>query len=774
MLTLLTTVLGAGAVTAAPVLTEPTGEDVIILGGQIFPIKGPIRGEPASEFETGIKVGTPTYDHREHAFFLVMDDWSAGFGYRRLGVRDELGTFWDVNPDNAPDTRRPGHLTLAPKSNIIALPQLQNAVSGTVDKADRAHYQYSSVVLFMVGSALYKLNVGSPSGATKVLDMANFGYVNSQSPGSIVLYSESYNPNAPGWGGSGGAVGTGLGGGGSGDDNTESSGGHVVQGTRGIIGLGGGSNPDVVDTAATFYRLFAFWGNAGSFEVTHAESNDLSGTTWQVGTKKALQHGIYWDNKIIVGHNAILFGVLDPDTVNSATPEIRWNTEDPADGELIWGGPNGTMRFIGVAQAPWGEPAVHFYDFRSLWVLDFYARKAYPIDTGINDFISHAVMWNGYIALTDGWNVFLYTPGQGTVRNIGLPRKYGIPPSVRGETLQGGFAYLIPSAEYLFAVMGIPDSSGNVSRISIFCYNGVGWAQLGRSYSYLYPQGGFQASNAAWQGSQPWGLTRRVYVPVLDKTSTAGAGTTNQAKVLELQVPSFSQTPVVGVDHFEPAGAYLISGWIDGGFNDINGTLLYMTCDAFSLTEAETVKVEYRLDNNESDSAWIQMVNLGNVADVFDTETRTLYFQQPALDDRNPQKGLGFRTVQFRVTLNRGDDDTLSPEVRALTLSYLKTPELRTTWTFPIDVNRMIERTANGNDGVYGIDGGQTTVLAAWNKFKSLWNAHALLPLTIPNVEERIYVKVAGMPVNLDDFKDAVDGRGVLELTVIEPVARPS
>lgn len=67
-------------------------DNTIKLNGTEFVVDGPIQGGMISEFSTGLKVGKATYDEREHAFWHVFDDFSAGFGFRETEVREAGGT----------------------------------------------------------------------------------------------------------------------------------------------------------------------------------------------------------------------------------------------------------------------------------------------------------------------------------------------------------------------------------------------------------------------------------------------------------------------------------------------------------------------------------------------------------------------------------------------------------------------------------------------------------------------------------------------------------
>ena len=68
--------------------------DVVILNGVELAVESPIRGGMVSEFSTGMKVGRATYDEREHAFWISIEDMSGGFGFRYMDIREAGGTHY--------------------------------------------------------------------------------------------------------------------------------------------------------------------------------------------------------------------------------------------------------------------------------------------------------------------------------------------------------------------------------------------------------------------------------------------------------------------------------------------------------------------------------------------------------------------------------------------------------------------------------------------------------------------------------------------------------
>ena len=274
-------------------------DDVINLGGQAFPVKGFTRGNSVSEFETGIKIGRASYDQREHAFFLVLDDFSGGFGHRRLDIREELGTFWDSSPatsTRSPDSTRPGHLTLSPEQGQVTLtggnPTTFNA---TIRSPSKPWVNAAGVrQLVGLGSGIY----GSTDGLT--FSRLLVGGADAAECEAIV---------------------------------------EVV--SPGTLAAG---------TLTRHYAFFSSVALATTGTARYQKSTD-NGATWANGeSDKVLHDAIFWDKKIIsVWGRGIIFGVVD-----SVTGNVAWNIDDVNDGEYIFTVPSGHIHFVRIAEAPWG------------------------------------------------------------------------------------------------------------------------------------------------------------------------------------------------------------------------------------------------------------------------------------------------------------------------------------------------------------------------------------------------------------------------------------
>lgn len=736
-------VINQGNVQVATTSSVPE-EDTVLLGGQTFAIRGPIQGTPVSEFEAGFKTGRLKYDNREQAFFFVEDDWSGGFGHRFLDLDADIGTFWDTNPVNAPDLRRPGHATLGPKVSRVSLGTTEHYIAVQGRRPGKNWLLFDGACYFLIGDAVF------------------------YQPRGQFVFQKVYTHNP--------------------------TGGSVALGPGSLAVLGDG----IAGNGSRVYAFFTghgfFYGYADLGAGNAWDGNDNPEWHMSDRQREGVWDGIGWDAKIVgtLGQNGIMYAVWDADNGREA-----WNFSDPDDNHLLFYEPGSDqIVFIGTFQSPWGEPSIFFYiPTKGIWALDLFARKAYPIDAGLTQFIQYAIPWNGSLAFTDGNIVRLYNNDNvKSITPIDLPHEGGVPHAMESQVLttysdgakyrRASLVNLIASDNYLYAVAqrphggatGLPEQQSQAivnflgADAFLMCYNGSGWAPLGEVVTNFFPQGGFQFDDASYQSVPP--VRRSLYIPGMGSQAGGAGGYSNIAQLMVVDIPDASQAPSVGGDHFAASGAWWVSGWFDGGFNDFDGAIFRMSIDAFSLTMAETVKVEYQLDNNETND-WIQMVDINNSPAVFDAVHRTLYYAQDAgLDNPDPRRGLRFRTIRWRRTLTRGSNDTLSPEVRAFTSVYIKKPDLRTQWVLPVDINRMIERSAPGNDdGGYTVDGSPATVANVWMKLKQLWDRKTLLNLSIPGVEEDLLVSISDMPINFDDFRDSVDGRGIVNVTVVQPLA---
>lgn len=670
-------------------------DNTITLNGVELIVEGPIRAGMVSEFSTGLKIGKATYDEREHAFWIALDDFSGGFGFRQAEVREAGGTHWD-NPGGV-DLRRPRHITLPP---------LRSTVNPDNDPGLAAlFYHYDSMLV-------------SDVGGTEYLQIAILDDIFTLDASRATL-TRRYDGSAD-FGAAGNQIRF----------------GRIVEGRT-----------------ATGTRFLLATGSSGT--GTHEYMRSTNGTTWTkssdlpatpaANTSMQLSDAFVWDGLVVAhGEGTQIIGSADGiawDEDAGGALDSRWWTGDIA------------ARFIGVAMAPWGASALYFLAEGKLWVLDWYVYNAVEItDVGDGNWLHAGVVWNGSIFVTDNWNVWEYNPGNAqTVRRIGMFGKDGPPPSWTEDTGHPGtpndYAVIqfMAGTSDLFAVCrslaGTGVAAGDPSwRIAV--YNGVGWSWLGPEVSASQPY-------AALVDRFPLNVSLTVPSRYIDVAALDDQTDTNFTLHL-YHLPTTGDIPSYGGSQtFEDGPLAFETGWFDGGFMELEGALLKMSLDGYNLSTEETVRVEYRLNNDEQ-AAYINLA-------TFTQSQQEVWFT-------SDHQGVAFKSVQFRVTLDRGTTTTRTPELRALVLLFDKVPHIRTAWTVPVDVTKTVARHLLINEE-------EATTERIWQFLKSLVNTPRLIRLVVPSMESGgVNVRITDLPANITEFRAAVGGKGVINLQLIEPV----
>lgn len=504
----------------------------------------------------------------------------------------------------------------------------------------------------------------------------------------------------------------------------------------------------IESVTSTGVRFLLAYGSAGTGTHEYARSPD--GVAWTASSalpatpaanaSMQLSDAIVWDG-LIVAHG-------EGDQIFASVDGIAWQVDSAGVLDEHWRTGVIAIQFIGTAMAPWGASAIYFLNLNKLWVLDWYVYNAIEIkDLGDSNKLVTGTVWNGSIIVTDGRNVWEYNPGNAqTVRQIGLFGKDGPPTSWIDDAGHAGtsndyhITQFIPGTGDLFALCR---SLASPRTMRIAVYNGVGWSWFGPEIASAQPYGGIV-------DQLPTGLSLASTTRAIDIAALADQS--NATLTLHtLELPASGDIPYYGgIQDFEDGPLSFETGWFDGGFAELEGALIRLAIDAYRLSANETVQVEYRLNNNETGA----YINIG----TFTNNQQEVWFGGP----RGQHRGVSFKTVQFRITLDRGATTNRTPILKALILLFDKKPKVRTSWTIQVDVSRMIERKVR-------IGGEKATSERVWQFLKTLVNHPTLIELKVPSLESGgVNVRITDMPATVQDIRPAAGGRGIIDLQMIE------
>lgn len=572
--------------------------DSIVLNGTTLLVKGIQAGKPISEFTSGLRVGRATYDDRQHAFFTVLDDFSGGFAHRIFDIRESIGTHWD----NA------GGVDLR-KSRLMMLPPFGYRLN--TNSNDPTNMLLSSEILdgaatagantgffyYGAGDSIYQVN-DKRKVLTRVKDLSGEARIPSKM-------------------------------------------------TRAFMFRGADDVLRIYFITVNANQTSRFW---------YSEDPESVTPTFTEGDR------FFWDAMVfenqVVAQEAT-FGFIQNATPTNASD---WNTDDVNDGEPYWR-PIGIVRFIGVAPGPTlSNPHIYFIDYGDgrLYALDFYQRRAAAVAIGDAHYLLNGVMWNGQVVITNGFNVWAYSPGgvgQETVRDISITGRDGVPNSIRDGTYR--ITGLLDGGQYLYAIAersAVGTEVGKDATIGymILVYNGAGWS------TYIPKQEQSVATSDA-AANPIAAVIERYPVGVGSAQFTAREVTRSLnilaqahpdlgAKFIELHSyvwPRIGDVPVPEYDTFQSTLSphEFETGWFDGGFQDIEGALFYMKIDLAKGSSTLPVTLSYRL-NDDEDGAYTEL----GTASALGTST----FQFASSN-----QGLQFRTAQFKFGLSRSVTTTL-------------------------------------------------------------------------------------------------------------------
>ena len=382
----------------------------------------------------------------------------------------------------------------------------------------------------------------------------------------------------------------------------------------------------------------------------------FDGTTWTDNATDA-KYFIEWDGKLFALDN---------------TGQLRYTTDEGATwtNNALGRLPTGYYTSLFVYRNVAGDVIVYMGTKEGLYALDFANAKWVPTELSFP--------FHDYAGLgADGWRDAAYIPtAQSIYRYVtsnpvvvtlmGPDRDYGLPGDYRGNIIK-----LLQGHNELIALMDATSTldqdlypAGLYGDVQI--YDNVGFSSI------------LKWNEKAWSVIYLSGSTA---LPI--KTGTIGSpddiyrlwfGVDNKVFYMPLQVSI--QNPLEVTDFVFGAGGEHITFWFDANNAVINKLASLVTTYAKNTSSTEFIKIYYGLDYD--DNTWTLLTNTAFPDGQIDADGEA-QFTLASLS------GVSFKAIRFKITLARGSNTALSPDLRWLRLSYIKLLDAK--WGFTVRVD---------------------------------------------------------------------------------------
>jgi hypothetical protein len=119
--------------------------------------------------------------------------------------------------------------------------------------------------------------------------------------------------------------------------------------------------------------------------------------------------------------------------------------------------------------------------------------------------------------------------------------------------------------------------------------------------------------------------------------------------------------------------------WFDAGQAEVDKLAIRFKVEVADTSSTETVTAYYGLDYDDDTWTALEAITSDGIT--------TYQLPNTSPTGTNAATGLAFRAIRFRTDLANGSDNSLSPDVRSITLEYRKKLPARLGWNIEIDVN---------------------------------------------------------------------------------------
>jgi len=280
-----------------------------------------------------------------------------------------------------------------------------------------------------------------------------------------------------------------------------------------------------------------------------------------------------------------------------------------------------------------------------------------------------ACYFNGKVYLSYGLGVKEYYAETGSLREIGLAERDGLPIEFNGEIVK---LYGDSGIKGMFALVDASDAS-ITGYPGLYLWDGIGWQCWWYLPSLNAAMRDVIVSSASSRYAVYWGCASTIYY---------------------IDIPRGIQNPNK-LSQSYATGGILVSPWFDAGNAVASKLAKSLHTFAMGITTTETVAISYRINHTSSAIAtgWTLLETLNTTGENEDNEE---LFASGA--------GLSIKAIQFKLVFVT-PGATAKPDIQSLVFYYKKRTgsENIWSWTIPIVVDNE----------------GQTTAKQKWENLKA-------------------------------------------------------
>jgi hypothetical protein len=408
----------------------------------------------------------------------------------------------------------------------------------------------------------------------------------------------------------------------------------------------------------TVYIIFAY----GSGYV---DSSD--GSSWNTRTTD-VKYMSAWDDR--------LWGI-------DSTGQLRW-AFDPTgtwtdDAQLPL--PDGYVQDLFIGRDASGEHILYASTQVGLFAHDAANSRFVPTELDLpfhEDSGAGVARWRDATYVPAGLGIYAYQVGGGgaAIAVMGPDQDQGLPANRRGKIVR-----LEKSHNDLIAL--VDDTSAAAEDFDMFASSGfgghistiVGGADTGRSLIMAWDTEGWQV---LWEsGANEQEIS---YSLVSNAYNEYRLWWAQNERVHYMPIPVDAVNPAELSDRLYADSSRDDYPWFDAGQAEIDKLAVRLHVEAASTSSSETITPYF--GTNYDDDTWTALSAI--TSDGISTYT----LPNTTAATTTSATGTAFRAIRFRVDMVNGSDNSLSPDLRSMTLEYRKKLPSKFRWVVEVDLQR--------------------------------------------------------------------------------------